>query len=895
MSTNVLTGPPPTNRSSDPDWSVFNNQENRSPLDPTYQWYLEQSEIRPLLPENGYLTLKDNHYIFQDKDSLKELLLSIRSYNPEQLEAIVQDGNLNILATAGSGKTTVLSSLAYTRIICGVHPSRLAVSSFTTTAAQEITDRTTKLIHNYLREANQEDSGQDLEHVKIQNGTFHSLALQELRNWKWARGANAKILDPYQVTALWREAAGFAYGPQLSSQLSEQTLHSLSNLYDLLRNLRVEPDNAIYLIERIYLEPTEQHQVVQDFIRKEYPPLDNHPPGPIIRKYEEIKAQRNLLDYTDLLSEWLNLIAKYPEAYRGRWEYFLVDEFQDTSPLQQAVLERIHELGATIVTCGDPSQCINSFNGSDPAEQETLTRRIKSTTQQLTYNYRSSVALLEFANHILANCVTAKLAVKSPGQSSPTTAPTSHLPNALQLKPRPDAPPGISPDFHIFKRYQSQTEFNPLTEENFKDEIVQAELAAETISLANQLYWDLKEFIPSPTVAILYRTNEDGDNLEKQAIYHTARLTQANSASALTNPQAATPLPKKKLIPLERRDKKKTAAIKSVETELIHTVKFWLTPEANRGKYFLTQILRSSLFPGIGEVKATALVGQLNCPITDPKSAWTAFQKRVPNRNTGHMGHFLEAWEQTIKASDKEGHSQLTCTATANSLRQFLTNSEHWNQLWDQDKSNADSQDPSKNPKQHNELQKLEQRTHQENFLASMEAMGPVPVTHFIQHREAQNESGRPLETENFQGIILATIHLSKGKEYDGVILHDVTIGKLPHQQSLEDKRPAYIGSHGVRRLAKLVSQRIHFSSGKPDERFDEQFDDTISSLRHSVKHRIDQIRYQKDVQFLINQSDVNKLMDPLEEERRLLYVGVTRPRHRLILTTRSLFGYPFL
>lgn len=888
MSANLLTTPstPPARPTTDPDWSVFGNKDNRNPLDPVYQWYLEHPDIRPLLPENGYLTLKDNHYLFQDKESLKELLLSIRPYNPEQLEAIVQQGNLNILATAGSGKTTVLSSLAYTRIICGVHPSRLAVSSFTTTAAQEITDRTTKLIHDYLREADQD--AQELEHVKIQNGTFHSLALQELRNWKWARGVNSKILDPYQVIALWREATGFAYGPQVSSQLGEQTLHSLSNLYDLLRNLGVEQNNAIYLIERIYLEPTEQHQLIQDFIRKEYPPLDKHPAGPIIRKYEEIKAQRNLLDYTDLLTEWLNLINKYPEAYRGRWEYFLVDEFQDTSPLQQAVLEKIHELGATIVTCGDPSQCINSFNGSDPTEQETLTQRIKSTPLKLTYNYRSSIALLDFANKILAGCVTAKLSPASPTSIRTVPAIDSKEETVLQIRPRPDAPPGIPPDFHIFKRYQTQLEYNPLTEENFKDETVQAELAAETITLANQLYWELKEFIPNPTIAILYRTNEDGDALEKQAIYHTARLTQTSSTEGTDASKAA---PKKKLVPLERRDKKKTAAIKSVETELMHAIKFWLTPEGNRGKYFLTQILRSSLFPGIGEVKATALVGQLNCPIADPQSAWTAFQKRIPNRNTGHMGYFLEAWEQTIKTSDKEGHSQLTCTATAQSLRQFLNNSSNWNQMWDQDKSPGEVQIS----KQNTELQKLEHRTHQENFLASMEAMGPVPVTHFIQHREAQNESGRPLETENFQGIILATIHLAKGKEYDGVILHDVTVGKLPHQQSLEDKRPAYIGSHGVRSLAKLLSKRIHFASGRPDDTFDEQFDDSISSLRHSVKQRVEQIRYEKDIHFLINQTDSHKLMDPLEEERRLLYVAVTRPRHRLILTTRSLFGYPFL
>jgi superfamily I DNA/RNA helicase len=191
-------------------------------------------------------------------------------------------------------------------------------------------------------------------------------------------------------------------------------------------------------------------------------------------------------------------------------------------------------------------------------------------------------------------------------------------------------------------------------------------------------------------------------------------------------------------------------------------------------------------------------------------------------------------------------------------------------------------------------MAKIEERTHQENFLASMEALGPVPVAEFIEHREAQNESGRLQETENFQGIILATIHLAKGKEYDGVILHDVTLGKLPHQNALEDKRPAYLGSQGIRRLAKLVSTRVELPASYQDKRFEEEVQDLLSSLRREVRLRVDQIKFDKNIEGIDQKLDQEKLMDPTEEERRLLYVGVTRPKHRLILTTRSIFSYPF-
>ena len=848
----MITGTTPETHSN----GSFNGRDanNRNPDDPVYNWHLEQPEIRPLLPENGYLNLKAHAYPFQDPESLKELLLWTRPYNPEQLEAAVCEGDLNIMATAGSGKTTVLSSIAYTRILCGTHPSRLAVSSFTTAAAEEIAQRTLKLIHGYLRELRKAPPD-DIQQVQIQHGTFHSLALQELKNWKWARGGqNTKILDPYQVNNLWREATGFAYGPQRSAQLSEQNLQTFASLYDLLRNLNVQADNATYLIDRLYCDVDNQPDAVANVLCKEYPL--GEPPSPIIQKYEEIKQQRGLLDYTDLLTQWLALILRYKDAYRGRWEYFLVDEFQDTSPLQQAILEEIHGLGGAIITCGDASQCINSFNGSDPAEQEKLTKRIKARSLTLTYNYRSSRKIVDFANNILRGCITAKLA------DSP-----EHI---LQIQPGPNAPGGISPEWKVFKAYQTRKEFNPLTEEYFLDS---GDLAAETILIANQLYWELRQVIPNPTVAILYRTNLDGDTLEKQAIYHASALHRQNP---------------KKLIPLERRDKKKSGNIKMVEQTLIHVVKFWLAPEGNKGKYFLAQILKSSLFPQIGEVKATALIGQLNVPITDPQTAWLAFQKRVPNRNTGHIGYFLEAWERTLTQSNEQGHSELTCTATAAQLRHFLQKSKEWDELCD---AKPESQPTKENGDQDGFLAKAEQETHQANFLTSMEAMGPVPVNEFIQHRETQNESGRLQETENFQGIILATIHLAKGKEYDGVVLHDVSTGKLPHRQALEDKRPAYVGSRGIRRLANLVKRRIRMSSGAEYEPFEEEMLDALSRLRSEVTLRVSQLKEHQTTE--LNDTP-DRLMDPIEEERRLLYVAVTRPRHRLIITTRSLFDYPF-
>ncbi len=121
--------------------------------------------------------------------------------------------------------------------------------------------------------------------------------------------------------------------------------------------------------------------------------------------YAHWKAEWSLVDYTDMIDLGLALAedpAASLELARG-FELLVVDEFQDTSPLQLALFTRLHRLGARCVLVGDPKQCIFEYAGADPLLMEATARWVRGSggsTETLPANYRSRPALVKAANHI---------------------------------------------------------------------------------------------------------------------------------------------------------------------------------------------------------------------------------------------------------------------------------------------------------------------------------------------------------------------------------------------------------------------------------------------------------------------------------------------------------------
>jgi ATP-dependent helicase/nuclease subunit A len=125
--------------------------------------------------------------------------------------------------------------------------------------------------------------------------------------------------------------------------------------------------------------------------------------GESLIRFGESKRRRGLVDYTDMISEpWQLLAARSDvvDALRDRIDCLVIDEFQDTNPLQFALLWRLHHAGVPALVVGDVKQAIMGFQGADPRLFEQLPQQFSKDTAPLKTNWRSHEKLLSFLNRV---------------------------------------------------------------------------------------------------------------------------------------------------------------------------------------------------------------------------------------------------------------------------------------------------------------------------------------------------------------------------------------------------------------------------------------------------------------------------------------------------------------
>ncbi len=294
----------------------------------------------------------------------------LHGLDPEQRQvAETLRGPVRVLAGAGTGKTRAITH----RIAHGVHtgvyaPTEVLAVTFTTRAAGEMRLR--------LR---------DLGAVGVQARTFHSAALRQLR-WFWPK----------------------VHG----HELPELTASKIPLLAQAANRQRVKADQALLRD----LAGEVEWAKVSNVSPEDYPRLAsargrsvaNQPPeqvARIIASYEEIKRQAGRMDMEDVLLYTAGLLAddeRVAAEVRRQYKWFVVDEFQDVSPLQWALLQLW--LGGRDELCvvGDPAQTIYSFAGARADYLRDFNRTYPTAASvELVRNYRSTPQVVELANGLL--------------------------------------------------------------------------------------------------------------------------------------------------------------------------------------------------------------------------------------------------------------------------------------------------------------------------------------------------------------------------------------------------------------------------------------------------------------------------------------------------------------
>ena len=295
--------------------------------------------------------------------------------NREQLEVVMHPGGpMLVLAGAGSGKTRTLVYRVARLLEDGVKPSQLLLLTFTNRAAREMLERVGRLLGR--------DAG------VVMGGTFHSVGNRLLRRYCEYLGYQPSygILD--------REDARDLMGAALADVVPSAPPRRLPG--------------AAALVE-MYSLCINTGRPLDDVVPARYPQFtaDADTIAEVFRRYLERKRAGNVMDYDDLLLNWLLLLRRHEEtrrALQARFAHVLVDEYQDTNRLQADILDTMLGPGRNLVVVGDDAQSIYAFRGAEFANILSFPERYSGcATFRLETNYRSLPPILELANASIAH------------------------------------------------------------------------------------------------------------------------------------------------------------------------------------------------------------------------------------------------------------------------------------------------------------------------------------------------------------------------------------------------------------------------------------------------------------------------------------------------------------
>ena len=288
----------------------------------------------------------------------------------QRVAAEAPRGPVCILAGAGTGKTRTITYRIANLIDRGqVAPNRVLAVTFTKRAAGEMRDRLTAMGIG-----------------GVQARTFHSAAMRQLQYF-WPQIAGDlpwRVLDnKFPIVARATRAAGLDTGKEM--------------VRDLLSEIEWAKSSVI--------GPEDYVQRIADSPRK--PPADAQKVAQVYRFYEEAKTSPEgmLIDYDDLLIHVAGALENAPavaEEFRAQYQSFVVDEYQDVTPLQQRVLEAWLGTRDDLTVVGDANQTIYSFTGATPDYLLNFSRTYEhATVVKLQRDYRSTVEITDLANTVI--------------------------------------------------------------------------------------------------------------------------------------------------------------------------------------------------------------------------------------------------------------------------------------------------------------------------------------------------------------------------------------------------------------------------------------------------------------------------------------------------------------
>ncbi|MFC0037554.1 ATP-dependent DNA helicase UvrD2 [Actinomadura rayongensis] len=348
-------------------------------------------------------------------------------------------GPVCVLAGAGTGKTRAITHrIAYAILTGRMSPQRVLALTFTNRAAGELRGRLTRLGA-----------------TGVQARTFHAAALRQL-SYFWPRvigGDRPTILN--SKIPLVREAASVC-----RVSLGGTELRAVADEIEWAKVTQHRPEDYAAGVARAGRKSSVNVVDVAN----------------LYAMYEQLRRERNLLDFEGMLELTAAVIGEHPEVareVREQYRHFVVDEFQDVNPLQKLLLSTWLGDRDDLCVVGDPNQTIYSFTGATPRYLLDFTREFPdATVVKLVRDYRSTPQVVALANGVIDRAV---------GEEA----------RRHRLELVAQRPPGPEPDFTAYD-----------------DEIAEAEDVARR---AREL---IEKGVPAREIAVLFRVNAQSQAYE---------------------------------------------------------------------------------------------------------------------------------------------------------------------------------------------------------------------------------------------------------------------------------------------------------------------------------------------------------------------------------------------
>ncbi|MBP9899851.1 MAG: ATP-dependent helicase [Verrucomicrobiota bacterium] len=314
-------------------------------------------------------------YVLQPFQSAVHLQIDYaRELNEQQCAAVTAPpGPALVIAGAGSGKTRTLTYRVAYLLEQGIPADRILLLTFTNKAAGEMMRRVTDLLGHEL--------------ATLWGGTFHSIGNRILRQ-------HAALLG-YQrdFTIMDRDDAKHL----ISTCVAESDI-----------DVKAARFPKAEVLGDIFSLAVNTHKAIPDILGTEYGYFDTLAPQieAMQKSYVARKLATNAMDFDDLLVLWLKLLQNHAdvcEHYQRRFQFLLVDEYQDTNKLQSDIIDLLAARHQNVMVVGDDAQSIYAWRGANFQNILKFPQRYPGArTYKIETNYRSTPEILTVANAAIA-------------------------------------------------------------------------------------------------------------------------------------------------------------------------------------------------------------------------------------------------------------------------------------------------------------------------------------------------------------------------------------------------------------------------------------------------------------------------------------------------------------